>query len=103
MHQLGVKQRVRRTHHTRASAIPATPPAMRWVLSGIFSLVPLFQVAGGPMRSPVRPPPNGLDVDVDIVPRGWEDYSQKLVGSDGLMKAVRSVKAERGKGGVDDG
>lgn len=55
------------------------------------------------MRSPVRPPPNGLDVDVDIVPKGWKDYSQKLVGSDGLMKAVRSVKAERGKGGVDDG
>jgi hypothetical protein len=89
MHQLGVKQRVRRTHHTTASAIPATPPAMRWVLSGIFSLVPLFQVAGGPMRSPVRPPPNGLDVDVDIVPRGWKDYSQKLVGSDGADESCQ--------------
>ena len=26
------------TYHARASARPATPPAIRWVLSGIFSL-----------------------------------------------------------------
>lgn len=50
--------------HTKASARPATPPAMRWVLKGTFSLPPL---ALGLTMSPVRPPPYGLLVDVDIV------------------------------------
>jgi hypothetical protein len=39
------------TYHARASARPATPPAIRWVLSGIFSLgagVVGFGLAGLP-------------------------------------------------------
>jgi hypothetical protein len=39
------------TYHARASARPATPPAIRWVLSGIFSFgagVVGFGLAGLP-------------------------------------------------------
>ncbi len=39
---------------------------MRWVLSGTFSFFELFDEEA-PIRSPVRPPPNGFEVDVDIV------------------------------------
>jgi hypothetical protein len=38
---------------------------MRWVLSGVFSLPPLGLV-GAPILPPVRPPPNGLPVVVDM-------------------------------------
>lgn len=56
---------------------------MRWVLSGVFSFPPLGFV-GAPILPPVRPPPNGLPVVVDmegslrercveVLGEGWSD------------------------------
>lgn len=64
------------THHTSASAKPATPPAIRCVLRGTFSLPPVV-LGGGDTLSPVMPPPKGLDVVEDIRLRhkwGATDY-----------------------------
>lgn len=68
-------------HHTKDSANPAIPPAIRCVVNGTLGFTPSaffgFDVVagggsvglggGGKIRSPDRPPPNGLDVDVDMV------------------------------------
>lgn len=81
--------RASHSYHTHDSANPAIPPAIRCVVRGTLGFVPpaddeddgddedasLDRSAGGSLkagfgavyRSPVKPPPKGFEVDVDIV------------------------------------
>jgi hypothetical protein len=50
------------THQTHASAIPAIPPAIRWVVNGTFALI-----TGGVVASGCLPLVLAVEIEVDMV------------------------------------
>ena len=111
-----------RAHQTHASDSPAIPPAIRWVVSGTLGFGPedddegeeeeeasFDRSAGGrrmvgfgaEYRSPVRPPPKGFEVEVDMICRRWcstKPWSYWLIqiadnlGLSGSTEQLRGVR-----------